>query len=241
MKTYRHPLLSAFMILAVALGAGACEVADKIDKDQDSKEKRSDDDKDEEDEGEDEDADEDEKSSKKKKKKSAKSDKKSKDKKKKAKADEDDEEDEGSSKGGPDLDALLGSKADGFSPAVFVKLKAGMSPAQAAKIMPGGDKVDEFGFSEIRPKDAPGVHHYKLSYQDGKLTFAEIIFDESVSNDAFWEKLVAHLKKKLDPIEMKELGTSTKSVMWIGPTFNSITLGEGIVDPGFTLQYAVLE
>ena len=166
-----------------------------------------------------------------------------------AKKDGDDKKDGDEKKGGDDkkaegevdLDAILGTQSDGFSPRVFAKLKADMSPAEAAAIMPGADVVDEFGFCEIKPTNTPGVHHYKLSYQENKLTFASIIFDESLNTDAFWDKLVAQLKTKLAPVEMKELEPGKKSLMWIAPCFDSITLAEGIVDPGYTLQYSVLE
>lgn len=245
MKLRRAEFLSTLATTVFTLGIAGCDTASKAEKDDDEDDKKKK--KKNEDEDEDEGGDE-EKSTK----KSSKKDKKKGSKKKDDDEEEEDEDEDDkksakkdkgkkSSGKGPDLDALFGSKADGFSPLVFKKLKAGMTPAEAGKIMPGGEKPDEFGFAEIKPKDTPGVAHFKLSYQEGKLAFAEIIFEESVSTDAFWEELVAHLKKKLAPVEMKELEPGKKSVMWIGPDFNSITLAEGIIDPGFTLQYAVLD
>jgi hypothetical protein len=145
--------------------------------------------------------------------------------------------------GGPDLASLLGTNADGFAPLVFAKLKEGMSPAEAAKLFPGGDVVDEYGFAEIKSGVPAGVALFELSYQESKLTFASIVFTKAISDDAFWAKLVAHLQKKLLPVEMKELEPGKKSVMWIGPGFHSITLGPKISFDdafGYELKYAVM-
>ena len=65
---------------------------------------------------------------------------------------------------GVDLAKLLGTKADGWSVPPFAKLKEDMTPAEAGKILPGAEKIDEFGFAEIKKSDVKGVALYKLSY-----------------------------------------------------------------------------
>ena len=145
--------------------------------------------------------------------------------------------------GAPDLAAIFGTQADGFTPRVFAKLKEDMSPEEAGKIIAGSDKVNEFGFAEIKTGVPAGVKQLTLNFQDKKLKFAEILFPKSVSNDAFWDKLVAHLKAKLAPVEMKELEPGQKNMMWIGPGFHSITLRPKISmddDDGYEVSYAVI-
>lgn len=145
--------------------------------------------------------------------------------------------------GAPDLTALFGTQSDGFAPRIFAKLKEDMSPEEAAKIIPGADKLNDFGFAEIKTGLPAGVRHMTLNFQERKLKFAEIVFPKSISDDAFWNKLVAHLKTKLAPVEMKELEPGKKRMMWIGPGFHSITLGEKIsMDDadGYEVNYAVI-
>jgi hypothetical protein len=168
------------------------------------------------------------------------SDKKKK-KKKKKKDDESDEEDDGASKkkkkkddegdkgskdpaptaaptsppstGGPDLDAILGTSADGFKLRPFKGLKKDMPYAEAAKAISGLGPVSEFGFAKVTAGLPAGVKWYELTFLDAKLSFATIVFTKPVSDEAFWNKLVAHLKTQLAGVEMSNVGDH--HVAWI--------------------------
>jgi hypothetical protein len=51
-------------------------------------------------------------------------------------------------------------------------LKQGLSPAQAGKIIPGAEKVSEYGFSKISVSNVPGLKRYEFYYgndSSGKL------------------------------------------------------------------------
>jgi len=137
----------------------------------------------------------------------------------------------------PDLNVLLGSKADGFGPLVFAKLKPDMLPADAGKLFPGGDTLDEFGFAESKSNLPKGVLKYRLTYQEGKLKFAAICFEKEISDDTFWTQLVTHLKTKLAPVEGKEITPGKKGMMWMSDQFKTISVGDGILDPGYELEY----
>lgn len=214
-------------LLAVSLAAAGCGSKAKKEESKEKDEEESDED--------------DKKKKKKKKKKDDEEDEKPK---KEAKGkDPEPKKDPAPTGGQPDLAAILGTKSDGFAPLVFAKLKEDMSPAEAGKIFPGGDKPSEFGFAEIKSGLPAGVRQLTLSYQENKLKFADIVFPKSISDDAFWTKLTSHLKDKLAPVEMKDLEPGKKSVMWIGPGFHSITVRQKISmddDDGYEVNYAVL-
>jgi hypothetical protein len=141
---------------------------------------------------------------------------------------------------GVDLDKLLGTKADGWSLPPTAKLKEDQTPAEVGKLLPGGEKIDEYGFSEIKPTNVKGVAMYKLSYQDsnGKkgLKFISILFDPAMTDEPFWNALVDHLQKKL-AVDMTDHGDH--HVQWIGPGFLSWSLSKGITHEGYELQTAV--
>lgn len=141
---------------------------------------------------------------------------------------------------GVDLARLFGTKADGWSLPPFAKLKEDMTPAEVGKIIPGGDKLDEYGFVEIKKTDVKGVAMYKLSYQDagGKkgLKFVAIWFDPAFTDEPFWNALVDHLKQKLTA-DMTDHGGH--HVQWVGPGFVSWSLSKGITHEGYELETAI--
>jgi len=140
---------------------------------------------------------------------------------------------------GVDLAKLLGTKADGWVLPPFAKLKEDMTPAQVGKLLPGGDKMDQFGFAEVKAA-VKGAVLYKLAYQDsaGKkgLKFATILFDPKLTDEAFWNALVDHLQKKLGA-DMTDHGDH--HVNWVGPGFTLWSLSKGITHEGYELQIAL--
>jgi hypothetical protein len=140
---------------------------------------------------------------------------------------------------GVDLGKVLGTKADGWAVPAFAKLREDMTPAQVGKIIPGAEKIDEYGFAEVKAS-VRGVASYKLSYQDsgGKkgLKFAEIWFDPKLTDEPFWTALVDHLQKRL-AADMTDHGGH--HVTWVGPGFTIWSLSKGITHEGYELQIAV--
>ena len=141
---------------------------------------------------------------------------------------------------GVDLAKLLGTKADGWTVPPFAKLKEDMTPAEVGKIIPGAEKIDTYGFAEVKKTDVKGVDLYKFSYQDagGKkgLKFATIQFDPKLTDEPFWVALVSHLKDKL-AVDMTDHGGH--HINWIGPSMNLWSLSKGITHEGYELQIAV--
>jgi len=137
---------------------------------------------------------------------------------------------------GVDLAKLLGTKADGWTVPPFAKLKEDMTPAEAGKVLPGAEKVDEFGFSEIKKSDVKGVAMYKLSFLDKKLKFATIMFDPALTAEPFWVALASHLKDKLNA-DMTDHGDH--HINWVGPQMNLWSLSKGITHEGYELQIAL--
>jgi hypothetical protein len=141
---------------------------------------------------------------------------------------------------GVDFAKLLGNEGWTFPP--FEKLKAGMLPADVAKVMPGGEKHDEFGFADIKVTDVVGVAQYRLSYLDegGKkvLKFAEIYFDPKFTDDPFFNAIVDHLKKKLGN-DFKDHGD--KHLNWISSSLQMVSLSKGITHEGYEIQIALTD
>ena len=141
---------------------------------------------------------------------------------------------------GVDLAKLLGTKADGWTVPPFAKLKEDMTPAEVGKIIPGAEKIDAYGFAEVKKTDVKGVDLYKFSYLDagGKkaLKFATIQFDPKLTDEPFWVALVSHLKDKL-AVEMTDHGGH--HINWIGPSMSLWSLSKGITHEGYELQIAV--
>lgn len=187
---------------------------------------------------EEEDEDDDKSSKKKKKKKHKKDDDEDEGDKKKAKDDDKKKADDTPAKpaaGKPDLAKILGPKGEWVPPA-FAKLKYGMSPIDAGKIIPGADKPSEFGFADVKVTDVPGVVKYEFYFaeKDKKpttLNSVKLSFDKSLNSDAFWTELKTACIAKYGPTEEKD-----KILTWIGPGFTPAQLTQGIMDDGYTLD-----
>lgn len=143
---------------------------------------------------------------------------------------------------GVDLAKLLGTKSDGWSLPAFAKLKENMTPADVGKLIAGAEKIDEYGFAEVKQSNVKGVALYKLSYQDeaGKkgLKFASIYFDPTLTDEPFWVALASHLKEKLGDDFTDHGG---HHLNWISSAMNIWSLSKGIGHDGYELQIAVPE
>ena len=175
--------------------------------------------------------------------------KKNKKKKKKKKADEDDSDEKADKKpdapksaeppktaaGKPDLPKILGPKGTWVPPA-FSKLKFAMTPDDAGKVIPGAEKISEFGFSNVTVTDTPGVSKYGFYFakKGGKpieLQSVKMMFDPALSGDDFWATLKKECIAKYGPTDEKE-----KILTWIGPGFTPAQLTQGLSDEGYTLD-----
>jgi hypothetical protein len=138
--------------------------------------------------------------------------------------------------GTPDFAALLGTKADGWNPKVFGTLKAGMSPADAGKAFKYSNAYDANGIADVPVGNVKGVQRYRFTYLEGKLKFGEIWF--SAETPALRDALVNACKAKWGNPEKGKVGDD---VMWIGPDFNSVTVGK-VIDltaKGYNLTVAL--
>jgi hypothetical protein len=138
---------------------------------------------------------------------------------------------------GVSLDKVLGTKNDFWILPPFAKLKEGMTPAEAGRVLRGAEKIDKFGFAEIKVTDVKGVASYYLSFLDDKgkkkLTFAAIRFDPRLTDEPFWNALADHLKRKLGS-DVKDDGK--KHLMWINNALTHITLSKGITHDGYEVE-----
>jgi hypothetical protein len=107
-------------------------------------------------------------------------------------------------------------------PTPFVGLKRGMSPAEAAAVFPGADKVDRFHQATVKAKDCVGATSFKLSYLDNAKTKAPelynvaIVFDKALTkDDDFYTRISALLVAKYGPIKDDD-STKKRILTWAG-------------------------
>jgi len=130
----------------------------------------------------------------------------------------------------PDLPKLLGTKADGWLPKPFTGLKKNMTPAQAAKVLPGADKLSGSS-ADILVKDERGVAKYRLRYVDRKLFAGEIWFLPALHNKAFHDTLVAAATQKWGPPR----SSTDLSVIWFSETTQMATVSDNF-DDGYKID-----
>lgn len=130
--------------------------------------------------------------------------------------------------------AILGSKVDGWLPKVLAGkgLKAGLTPAQTAKIIPGADKVSEFGYSKVAVNNIPGLKQYEFYYDKAsgslKLTSVKLAFDPAL-NEAYNDlvKVAAAKYGQPKPEEVQQ-----QIISWVGPEFVTAQLTKQATDFG---------
>ncbi len=140
-----------------------------------------------------------------------------------------------------DLPAILGTKKDGFAPKVLSGLKRGMKPDEAAKVVPGAEKVSKFGFVEVPVQGHPGLEGLKLYFakdKDGvpnELQSVQLQFSPALNNDAFWGELSKACIERYGKADDKEI--QKRLITWVGPKSGMAQLVTGLTENhGFTLD-----
>lgn len=140
-----------------------------------------------------------------------------------------------------DLAAILGEKKDGWSPKLISGLKRGMKPDEAAKVFPGAEKIDKFGFVEIPIEDQPGLDEIRLYFAKNKegvpeeLQSVKLGFSPALNTDAFWDQLSKACIERYGKADDKEL--AKRLITWVGPKSGMAQLVKGLTENhGFTLD-----
>jgi hypothetical protein len=123
------------------------------------------------------------------------------------------------------LTKWIGTSKDGWTPAIFGRLRSGMSPADVAKVFTGADKVSQYGFAELRVGTGlPHVTLLSFSYQEQKkggplgLYSLTLTFEPSfLSNKESYAALVNVCEAKFGPIKEREK-IPQMTVTWAGYT-----------------------
>jgi hypothetical protein len=105
-----------------------------------------------------------------------------------------------------DITSCLGEH--GQTLAVFSQLKRGMTPAEAAAVFTGADKLDKYNFAHVPAKGCVGAKTFDLYYQkdqktgDVRLYNVVIEFNKALTkNDDFYKRLAAVLIAKYGPLK----------------------------------------
>jgi hypothetical protein len=127
----------------------------------------------------------------------------------------------------PETLAAIGSKKDGWTPKCLAKLKHGMKPEQAGQVVPGAEKISEYGFSTVPVTDIPGIVAYEFYFAKNKagtpidLQSVKIHFDESAEFDELVKICVAKYGR------IKDKGAVEKQlVIWINHSLRLATLSK---------------
>lgn len=147
-----------------------------------------------------------------------------------------------------DLLAIIGTKADGWMPKALAdyKLKEDMTPEEAGKEISGAEEISDFGFSEVKVEDVPGVKQYKFYFakDDGgkptQLKSVTLIFDPALKSRVSFEEMAKALGEKYGEVEPEKIEKGI--VTWSGPGFSLAQLTKGLNDfEGYELKVDVPE
>jgi hypothetical protein len=125
----------------------------------------------------------------------------------------------------PDLAALIGPRGDGWAPKLLAAFESDMTPADAGKLMPGAEKIDEFGISKVTRKDLAGVSRIEFHFLDDKKTkkwglhSIEILFSPSLKQAAFYDYLLKVTSNKYGAAPPADV--AKKLVLWMNSDFAS--------------------
>ena len=116
---------------------------------------------------------------------------------------------------------VFGTSAAGWNPTVIGALRDGMTPAEAAKVMPGADKVSKHGFAKLTVNDAPGVLNMELYFRKAKdggdrtLGSVKLVLDPRVEKDeAVYAALIQVLEAKYGKVKKAD-SIAEKKVTWV--------------------------
>lgn len=135
-----------------------------------------------------------------------------------------------------DLAAIIGTDDNEWLPQVIAQyqLQRGMSPEDVGKILPGAERISEFGFSEVVTKDVPGINKYKFSFlkekknsdQKQALYSISLLFDPSLKADLPYDKIALAFAEKYGEIDSDKI--DQKIVTWVGPHFATAQLTNSV-------------
>lgn len=133
---------------------------------------------------------------------------------------------------GEQIAAIVGTKQDGWLPKVIAGkgLKRDMNPEEASKILPGAEEVSQFGFSEVKVNDVPGLQGYELYFakndagEPKKLQAIKLAFDPDLKDQLSFEEAAKEISKKYGEYKEVESDGKITSYLWIGPKFASASL-----------------
>jgi|GEM_PF-4915248 len=147
-----------------------------------------------------------------------------------------------------DLSAIIGTKAEGWMPKALAdyKLKEDMTPEEAAKEIAGAEAISEFGFSEVKVEDVPGIQKYEFYFakdDSGKPTQLKnvtLVFDPALKSKVSFEEMAKALSEKYGEVEPDEIEKGI--VTWSGPSLSIAQLTKGTNDfEGYEFEIAVPE
>ncbi len=131
-----------------------------------------------------------------------------------------------------ELEQILGSKADGWSPKAIAAFQEGMTPEEAEKVMTGAGKISQYGISKVKGTGVPLVVKYEFHFlsrqKDGprdRLYSVTIHFDPVLNDDKeFYDALVRATTAKYGSVKPQDV--EKKLLTWIGPDFASAQLSK---------------
>ncbi|NES72215.1 MAG: hypothetical protein F6K24_46990, partial [Okeania sp. SIO2D1] len=148
------------------------------------------------------------------------------------------------------LSEIIGTKEDGWLPKPIAQkdLTRDMSPEEAGKILPGAEEVSEFGFSEVKEGDVPGLEGYELYFAKNdagvpaKLQTVTLILDPSIKDELTFEEAAKEVAEKYGEYEEIVVDDKITSYLWIGPKFASTSLSNlGSDFEGYKLEVTLPE
>jgi hypothetical protein len=132
--------------------------------------------------------------------------------------------------------AIVGTQQDGWLPKIFAGkgLKQGLSPAAVGKIIPGAEKVSEYGFSKIPVRNIPGLKNYEFYYGNdstGKpalLQAVKLEFDPA--NNKAYPDLVKVLTRKYGEASPEDVKKGM--IVWVNADLLSAQLTKPLAEFG---------
>ncbi|MGB3692320.1 MAG: hypothetical protein WBG70_23425 [Spirulinaceae cyanobacterium] len=128
--------------------------------------------------------------------------------------------------------AIIGTTQESWLPKVIADkdLKRGMNPEEVSKVLPGAEEVSQFGFSEIRVEDVPGLQKYELYFSKNNagepqnLRSIQLVFDPSLKNELSFAEMAKEVAKKYGEYRETITEGEVSSYYWIGPELSPVTL-----------------
>ncbi|MFO0549035.1 MAG: hypothetical protein U0271_11650 [Polyangiaceae bacterium] len=138
----------------------------------------------------------------------------------------------------PDLDPLLGTRAEGYAPRWVTRFSRGLTPDAAGKILPGAERVSEFGFAEVRVREPKGLARVKLYFTDKGTSLANVamLLEPRLNGPDTWKALRQAAIEKWGP-SIKE-DPSKHHLIWFELERGTVTVSEGIsASDGYSIEF----